>query len=120
MGCLEGGEKMICAKPSGRKEHPDHLLLQMPMPEVPTKSRISIVDISDDDPNSPVMVANDPEKRVTVLFVLADKWSDGTAAASNMPGTAACGLQTRRLVNRRQTGKRSLMEHRQPTHRWVN
>jgi hypothetical protein len=33
-----------------------------------------------DDPNSPVLVANDQEKRVTVLFVLADKWSDGTAA----------------------------------------
>jgi hypothetical protein len=33
-----------------------------------------------DDPNSPVMVANDPQERVTVLFVLADKWSDGTAA----------------------------------------
>ena len=38
-----------------------------------------------DDPNSPVMVANDPEERVTILFVLADKWSDGTAAPSNMP-----------------------------------
>jgi hypothetical protein len=38
-----------------------------------------------DDPNSPVLLAIDPEKRVTVLFVLADKWSDGTAAASNMP-----------------------------------
>jgi hypothetical protein len=38
-----------------------------------------------DDPNSPVMVAKDPEKRVTVLFILADKWSDGTTAASNMP-----------------------------------
>jgi len=37
------------------------------------------------DPKSPVMVANDPEERVTILFVLADKWSDGTAAASNMP-----------------------------------
>ena len=33
-----------------------------------------------DDPNSPVMVANDPQERVTVLFVIADKWSDGTAA----------------------------------------
>jgi len=31
-----------------------------------------------DDPNSPVMVANDPEERVTILFVIADKWSDGT------------------------------------------
>src|SRR5580698_3549103 len=38
-----------------------------------------------DVPNSPVMVANDPEERVTILFVLADKWSDGTAASSNMP-----------------------------------
>jgi len=38
-----------------------------------------------DDPNSPVMVANDPQERVTVLFVLADKWSDGTAAPTNMP-----------------------------------
>jgi hypothetical protein len=38
-----------------------------------------------DDPNSPVMVANDPEERVTILLVLADKWSDGTAAPSNMP-----------------------------------
>ena len=38
-----------------------------------------------DDPHSPVMVANDPQERVTVLFVLADKWSDGTAAPKNMP-----------------------------------
>jgi hypothetical protein len=38
-----------------------------------------------DAPNSPVMVANDPEECVTVLFILADKWSDGTAAPSNMP-----------------------------------
>ncbi len=38
-----------------------------------------------DDPNSPVMTANDPEQRVTILFVLADKWSDGTAAPLNMP-----------------------------------
>jgi hypothetical protein len=37
------------------------------------------------DPNSPVMVANDPEERVTVLFILADTWSDGTAAPSTMP-----------------------------------
>lgn len=37
------------------------------------------------DPNSPVIVANDAEERVTILFVLADKWSDGTAARSNMP-----------------------------------
>ncbi len=37
------------------------------------------------DPNSPVMAANDPEERVTILFVLADKWSDGTAAPSNTP-----------------------------------
>lgn len=38
-----------------------------------------------DDPNSPVMVAFDPEQRVTVLFILADKWSDGTAASMNIP-----------------------------------
>ena len=38
-----------------------------------------------DVPNSPLMIALDPEERVTVLFVLADKWSDGTAAPSNMP-----------------------------------
>jgi hypothetical protein len=38
-----------------------------------------------DDPKSPVMVASDPEERVTVLFILADKWSDGTAAPSHMP-----------------------------------
>jgi len=38
-----------------------------------------------DSPNSPVMVANDSEERVTILFVLADKWSDGTAASTNMP-----------------------------------
>jgi len=33
-----------------------------------------------DLPDSPVMAANDPEERVTILFVLADKWSDGTIA----------------------------------------
>ena len=38
-----------------------------------------------DDPNSPVMYAADPQERVTVLFVLADKWSDGTAAPLHMP-----------------------------------
>ena len=38
-----------------------------------------------DDPNSPVMVANDPQERVTILFVLVDKWSDGSAAPANMP-----------------------------------
>ena len=38
-----------------------------------------------DDPNSPVMTANDPEERVTILFVMADKWSDGTPASSKMP-----------------------------------
>ncbi|MBV8674583.1 MAG: hypothetical protein JOZ33_14215 [Acidobacteriaceae bacterium] len=37
-----------------------------------------------DAPNSPVMVANDPEERVTILFVLADKWSDGSAAPPNL------------------------------------
>jgi hypothetical protein len=38
-------------------------------------------DLSD----SPVMAANDPQERVTILFVLADKWSDGTAAPPMMP-----------------------------------
>jgi hypothetical protein len=38
-----------------------------------------------DDPKSPVMMASDPEERVTILFVLSDKWSDGTASPSNMP-----------------------------------
>ena len=38
-----------------------------------------------DDPKSPVMVANDPEERVTVLFILSEKWSDGTPAPPNMP-----------------------------------
>jgi hypothetical protein len=38
-----------------------------------------------DDPNSPVMVANDPQEHVTVLFILADKWSDGTAAPKYTP-----------------------------------
>jgi hypothetical protein len=38
-----------------------------------------------DVPNSPVIAANDAEERVTILFVLADKWSDGTAVLSNMP-----------------------------------
>jgi hypothetical protein len=33
-----------------------------------------------DLPDSPVMAANDPEERVTILFVLAGKWSDGTMA----------------------------------------
>ena len=38
-----------------------------------------------DDPNSPFMMANDPQERATILFVLADKWSDGSAAPSKMP-----------------------------------
>jgi hypothetical protein len=33
-----------------------------------------------DLPDSPVMAANDPEERATILFVLAGKWSDGTMA----------------------------------------
>jgi len=37
-----------------------------------------------DLPDSPVMSANDPEERVTILFVLADKWSDGTMAPKTM------------------------------------
>jgi hypothetical protein len=36
-----------------------------------------------DDPNSPVMAVNDPQERVTILLVLADKWSDGTASPSH-------------------------------------
>ncbi len=36
-----------------------------------------------DDPNSPVMMVNDPQERVTILLVLADKWSDGTASAKH-------------------------------------
>lgn len=31
-----------------------------------------------DLPDSPVITANDPEEHVTILFVVADKWSDGT------------------------------------------
>jgi hypothetical protein len=31
-----------------------------------------------DSPDSPVLAANDPEEHVTILFVVADKWSDGT------------------------------------------
>jgi len=38
-----------------------------------------------DAPDSPVMLAVDPEERVTILFVLADKWSDGTPAPLNTP-----------------------------------
>jgi len=33
-----------------------------------------------DDPNSPIMMVNNPQERVTILLVLADKWSDGTAS----------------------------------------
>jgi hypothetical protein len=36
-------------------------------------------------PESPVMAGNDPEERATILFVLADKWSDGTMAAPAAP-----------------------------------
>jgi len=35
-----------------------------------------------DLPGSPVMAANDPEERVTIFLVLANKWSDGTVAQS--------------------------------------
>jgi hypothetical protein len=38
-----------------------------------------------DAPHSPFIAADDPEERVTILFVIADKWSDGTAVSSNMP-----------------------------------
>lgn len=34
-----------------------------------------------DDPNPPILMVNDPQERVTILLVLADKWSDGTASA---------------------------------------
>ena len=34
--------------------------------------------------DSPVIAANDPEERVTILFVMSDKWSDGTPAAGKM------------------------------------
>jgi hypothetical protein len=37
-----------------------------------------------DQPGSPVIAANDPEERVTILFVVADKWSDGTMAPAMM------------------------------------
>ncbi len=33
-----------------------------------------------DLPDSPVMTQNNPEERMTILFVIADKWSDGTPA----------------------------------------
>jgi hypothetical protein len=33
-----------------------------------------------DLPDSPVMAQNNPEERMTILFVVADKWSDGTPA----------------------------------------
>lgn len=33
-----------------------------------------------DLPDSPVMALNDPEERMTILFVLVNKWSDGTPA----------------------------------------
>jgi hypothetical protein len=35
-----------------------------------------------DLPESPVMAANDAEERVTILFVVADQWSDGSKAPS--------------------------------------
>ena len=34
-----------------------------------------------DQPESPVIAGNDPEERVTILFVLAKQWSDGTAVS---------------------------------------
>jgi hypothetical protein len=33
-----------------------------------------------DRPDSPAMTLNIPEERMTILFVIADKWSDGTPA----------------------------------------
>jgi hypothetical protein len=35
--------------------------------------------------DSPVIAANDPEERVTILFVVADQWSDGSKAPSMTP-----------------------------------
>jgi len=37
-----------------------------------------------DLPDSPAMAANHPEERVTILFVFAAKWSEGTMAAVMM------------------------------------
>ena len=37
-----------------------------------------------DAPNSPVMMVNDPQERVTILLILADKWSDGTVSSSQL------------------------------------
>ncbi|QRN55963.1 hypothetical protein ISN74_15795 [Dyella caseinilytica] len=37
-----------------------------------------------DLPGSPVISANDPEERVTIMFVLLGDWSDGTRAPSSM------------------------------------
>jgi hypothetical protein len=33
-----------------------------------------------DDPNSPIMMVSDSQERATILLVLADNWSDGTAS----------------------------------------
>src|ERR1700722_8012247 len=38
-----------------------------------------------DDPNSPIMMVSDSQERATILLVLADKWSDGTASPSHTP-----------------------------------
>jgi hypothetical protein len=35
-------------------------------------------------PGSPVMAANDPEERLTIMLVWAGQWSDGTPAAASM------------------------------------
>jgi hypothetical protein len=37
-----------------------------------------------DLPGSPIIAANDPEERVTIMMVLVGKWSDGTAAPQGM------------------------------------
>jgi hypothetical protein len=35
-----------------------------------------------DQADSPLMAGSDPEERVTVMMMLAGKWSDGTKAPS--------------------------------------
>jgi hypothetical protein len=36
------------------------------------------------EPDSPVMAANDPEERMTIMMVVVDHWSDGTPAPQPM------------------------------------
>ena len=57
-----------------------------------------------DLPDSPVIAANDPEEHVTILFVVADKWSDGT------PGPAM-GKGTSRSSNSNQRDETAMNAH---------